>query len=255
MVVSQDSFSAAMWASTPIPMYNKVYYFNVTNAEDVMAAMASGTDAEALPKPLLKQVGPYTFREEHEKTSINYAKNSTVTFRQKKFWYFEEDLSNGSLDDEIYTINIIAVAAAEGTRWPTAFGADDYPFMRLMMDSTLKLYNQTLFMKARVGNLTFEGIDSELLHMGDDTESEIGDAINANIPFDRFGWFYGRNGSADYDGVFQMTTGEDDIYKVGQISQWNKQDNLERFFPAPCDRLEGSAGEFFPQDQVIRHTY
>ena len=37
---------------------------------------------------------------------------------------------------------------------------------------------------------------------------------SANIPFDRFGWFYDRNGSETYDGLFEMFTGEDDIYKV-----------------------------------------
>ena len=89
---------------------------------------------------------------------------------------------------------------------------------------------------------------------------------SANIPFDRFGWFYDRNGSESYDGLFEMFTGEDDIYKVslfsislnycppylqvGQISRWNEEGSLGNLYPQPCDRLEGSAGEFFPQDQV-----
>ena len=63
-----------------------------------------------------------------------------------------------------------------------------------------------------------------------------------------------------------MFTGEDDIYKVsfslnycqpanlplqvGQISRWNEKASLGDLYPEPCDRLEGSAGEFFPQDQV-----
>merc|ERR1712080_19308 len=89
---------------------------------------------------------------------------------------------------------------------------------------------------------------SPLLHMGDDA-GPLGPVIQGNIPFDRFGWVYSRNGSEDYDGEFQMWTGEDDIYKVGQITMWNRKDNVGNFFPAPCDRLEGSAGEFFPMDQ------
>ena len=63
--------------------------------------------------------------------------------------------------------------------------------------------------KVRVGDLTFDGVDSELLHIGD-AVGQIGDSI----PFDRFGWFYDRNGSETYDGLFEMFTGEDDIYKV-----------------------------------------
>jgi len=241
MVVEEGSYSYSMWQATPIPMYNKIYYFNCTNHIDVMNNGA---------KPLLKQVGPYTFREEHEKTNITFQpEDYTVQYRQKKFWYFDAEKSKGSLDDEIYTLNMIAVAASDATRYPGHFSDVDYPFMRAMMDQALKLCNETMFMKVRVGNLTFDGVDSEMLHLGDSAMPDLEEAISANIPFDRFGWFYDRNGSESYDGLFEMFTGEDDIYKVGQISRWNEEGSLGNLYPRPCDRLEGSAGEFFPQDQ------
>jgi len=239
LVVKPGSMSYEMWEELPIPMYTKIYFFNCTNSEDVMLQGA---------KPLLKQVGPYVFREEHKKTNISFNKNYTVNFLQKKFWHWEPDMSQGSMDDEIFTVNMIAVAASAATYWPDAFVPDDYPFMRFMMDHSLKDFGEELFVKVRVGNLTFEGIDSPLLHMGDDA-GPLKPAIEGNIPFDKFGWFYGRNGSETYDGQFQMFTGEDDIGKVGQISLWNGRDNVGHLFPAPCDRLEGSAGEFFPMNQ------
>jgi hypothetical protein len=43
---------------------------------------------------------------------------------------FMPDLSNGSLEDEIYTINMIAVSAAESTRWPESTAPGDFPFLR-----------------------------------------------------------------------------------------------------------------------------
>ena len=36
LAVTWDSFSFDMWEETPIPMYMNIYYFNVTNAEEVM---------------------------------------------------------------------------------------------------------------------------------------------------------------------------------------------------------------------------
>ena len=57
-----------------------------------------------------------------------------------------------------------------------------------------------------ISNLLFP-LFPHKLEMTDFTTSD-------NIPFDRFGWFYDRNGSESYDGVFEMFTGEDDIYKV-----------------------------------------
>ena len=55
------------------------------------------------------------------------------------------------------------------------------------MDASFKANNDSLFIRTSVSNVTFDGIDSPLLHMGDD--SPLAGAIN--IPYDRFGWFYG----------------------------------------------------------------
>ena len=86
----------------------------------------------------LKQVGPYTFLENHHKVNITFNPNATVDFYQIKSWEFRPELSGGSLEDEIYTPNMIAIAAAESTRWPEALAKDDFPFLRY-----LYLYRET----------------------------------------------------------------------------------------------------------------
>ena len=58
-----------------------------------------------------------------------------------------------------------------------------------------------------------------------------------------------RNNSETYDGAYQMYSGLDDIYKVGQISEWQGRNNLSNFYSEGCQDLVGSAGEFFPQDR------
>ena len=84
--------------STDIPTetFTKMYFFNCTNPEDVMANGA---------KPLLKQVeyisavlknffakfcfqvGPYTFLEQRSKTNITYNPDYTVEYRSlSSFW-------------------------------------------------------------------------------------------------------------------------------------------------------------------------
>ena len=37
MIVEEGSTSYEMWESLPIPMYMKLFYFNITNAEDLTA--------------------------------------------------------------------------------------------------------------------------------------------------------------------------------------------------------------------------
>ena len=46
-----------------------------------------------------------------------------------------------------------------------------------------------------------------------------------------------------------MYSGLGDIYKVGQISEWQGKSNLSDFYSEGCQDLVGSAGEFFPQDR------
>lgn len=46
-----------------------------------------------------------------------------------------------------------------------------------------------------------------------------------------------------------MFSGLGDIYKVGQISEWQGKSNLSDFYSEGCQDLVGSAGEFFPQDR------
>ena len=60
-----------------------------------------------------------------------------------------------------------------------------------MLGMSIDLFDEKLFIKTWVGNLTFDGIDSPLLHMGDDDSGGLlGDMLNEKLPFDRFGWFY-----------------------------------------------------------------
>ena len=140
----------------------------------------------------LKQVGPYVFQEYHKKTNISFSEDgSLVDFLQMKYWIFDEDRSKGSLSDEIFTLNMVAVQAAEATRWPGAWAQDDFPFMQYMLGTTFNLFQENLFMKVTVGNLTFDGINSPLLHMADESgNGGLGDMLENQIPFDRFGWFY-----------------------------------------------------------------
>ena len=54
MKVTYGTYSFDMWRETPIPMYMSVYYFNCTNAEEIMDDSYNIINAthSARPKPL-----------------------------------------------------------------------------------------------------------------------------------------------------------------------------------------------------------
>jgi len=68
---------------------------------------------------------------------------------------------------------------------------------------------------------------------------------DVKVPFDKFGWFYTRNGSADLTGVFNVNTGTEKLSELGQMNSWNYK-NHTGFFESYCGMTNGSAGEFQP---------
>ena len=108
MVVSEGSYSYELWKELPddLPMYMRIYYFNITNSAEIEAHR----DTYPRPKPILQEVGPFTFRERHFKDVKKFNDNGTVTFQQRKQWEFLEDESP-SLDSMIVNINMIAMVS------------------------------------------------------------------------------------------------------------------------------------------------
>ena len=53
LVIRQGSTTFESWKGNPIPIYMKVYFFNVLNAEAFQ---------EHGERPVVKEKGPYTFR-------------------------------------------------------------------------------------------------------------------------------------------------------------------------------------------------
>lgn len=71
--------------------------------------------------------------------------------------------------------------------------------------------------------LLFDGYDDPLLSLG----TQLPEGIFP--PFDKFAWFYQRNNSDYYDGVFSVFTGGDDIVKLGDMDMWNFTRRTEYF--------------------------
>ena len=52
MEVRENSYSYELWEKTPIPMYMSVYYFNITNAEEIMDETSLLNETSHYTKPL-----------------------------------------------------------------------------------------------------------------------------------------------------------------------------------------------------------
>ncbi|XP_043512147.1 protein croquemort-like [Frieseomelitta varia] len=215
------------------PMYFKIYFFNWTNPQQLRAPGK---------KPNLEQVGPYVFREIRQKANVVFhPENHTVSYFNRRWWYFKPELSNGSLTDRITQLNAVAISAKHKVRyWDGAFQTT----LSLMLSASEVHTTKT------VDQLLFRGYEDALIELGR-MAAELGEDVP---PFDKFGWFYMRNGSTMFDGHLNMDTGALNIGDFGTLRKWNDKDTT-RFFKSPCNVVEGSAGEFWPpyrqKDEIL----
>lgn len=79
----------------------------------------------------------------------------------------------------------------------------------------VKVLHSKFFVTKPAIQLIFDGYKDPLL--------DLSQRLPAGTfpPFDKFAWFYKRNGSENYDGVFNVFTGEDRIEDFGEMDLWN----------------------------------
>jgi len=152
-------------------------------------------------------------------------------------------MSTGPLTDTVMTLNLPMIGAADAAK-------DDF-LMQWAMTDVFSTMEAELFVNRTIGELLFDGYDDELITIADAYKGEE----NSEIPMDKFGWFYKRNGTTWSDGNLNMYTGEDDITRLGEISSWNYKDSTDAF-PGECGKLRGSSdGLFAPGKLASQETF
>lgn len=228
------------WLEPPIDTHLELFLWNWTNADEDYTVQGY--------RPRLEQLGPYTFREIHERSNVSWNDDQyTVTYYQKRIWHYEPQLSKGDLmNDVVFTINPILLTIG--------FTLQDQPLLLFFIDQIINAniveMDISPIYKVTANEILFEGYDDKLLANLLDVVANnpgIGDQIELP-PFDKFGWFYGRNESVEYDGNFTIGTGVDELDNLGMMRLWNGMDRTP-YYRGDCGRVVGSTGELWPPYQ------
>ncbi|XP_003742454.1 lysosome membrane protein 2 [Galendromus occidentalis] len=230
MRLVEDSPTLSRWANVSVPIYFSVYVFNVTNPSEFMAG----------EKPIVQEVGPFTFIQKRRKIIQNIDADS-VNYLSWKSFIFHRELSSGSLDDMIYTLNIplIAMDKLVSTKVPGDLGKS---LLQPILEGLLDKHNEKLLVHRRVNQMLFEGYDVPML-------TELAKLATAFIPdakfpaSKRFGLLYNKNNTADQS--FTVGTGAGK-YPFTNILDWNNNTELEFWGNADCNRINGTDGGQFP---------
>ena len=93
------------WQKPDLATTNSLHLFSLVNLEEFM----SGRE-----KARLVEMGPYVFQEQIERTNIvHHHHNGSVTYKTKRVWHHRPDLSCGSLQDNVTTINFPVMVSTE----------------------------------------------------------------------------------------------------------------------------------------------
>lgn len=133
---------------------------------------------------MMVEVGPYRFRMSPNKTHIKFNKNnSTISYRPKNTFHFDEDGSNGTLDDVITQLNLVAVgASAQALKMEYV--------KRKHVSMGLKMYEEEVATSKKARELLFDGYEDDMVLMGREGLIEGFEVNLKENPFDKIGWFY-----------------------------------------------------------------
>lgn len=210
----------AHWQQVPVPIYVKYYFFNVTNPNEVL---------EQKEKPRLEELGPYTFRETREKVNITWNPNGTVSYRQIKRYYVQSDMTKGSLDDMIVTLNMPMVSAAHSVRF-----AEDEFFRESVTDIIVET-KSSFFVRKSVRELLFDGYEDPILSMAK--------LMGFEVPSTKFCWLLNKNGTDD--GEFTIFTGSKGMQNYGEMDKYNGLSETNGFH-GHCNMINGTVGDMWP---------
>ncbi|CAL8094378.1 unnamed protein product [Calicophoron daubneyi] len=201
------------WAKPTIPIYIEFYLFNLTNP----ASFLSGG------KPVVNQIGPYTYREQRSKVDIVENNTAgTLSYREIKQHFFEPTMSTGTESDVVTTVNLVYLSVARKIDWLPA------PILRIIEE-----------LEAKSGDMVITSRNvSELLWGYEDP------FLRFFPPFSHtFGLFVGRNNSLG--GTVVIDTGKENEVHVGQIISVDGRSSLSCWTTKEANQINGSDGSLF----------
>ncbi|KAK8394388.1 hypothetical protein O3P69_006524 [Scylla paramamosain] len=217
MVLRQGGQKYESWVDTPVPVYYKVYVFNLTNPKQFMAG----------DRPRVQERGPYVYLMKETKEEIEFHSNGSVTYRTKPLYFFQPEMSNGAEEDVLVTVNIPFVNAADAVK--------DQGFFRMVIQMAKKIHGFDTVRTLTVGELLW-GHKSRVMEWARQLQE-------LPYPHQLFGLLVGFNDSIQEP--YTMHTGKGDAAKMNQILSWNGRQRLDFWSGDKCNEIRGTDANGF----------
>ncbi|RWS04523.1 Lysosome membrane protein 2-like protein, partial [Dinothrombium tinctorium] len=228
----KDSRMLKRWSKIELPIYLKIYLFEVTNPDEVEYQKG---------KPILKERGPYTFIESRYKEILGYEQEERLV-KYKEFTSFHFDRSNsiGDLEEEITFLNVPVVAAINNVM--AQLNTTDLGYVMFdALKAVLHSMGEPLFEVHTIDEMLFKGYFVELLERLKTIAEEFGIEIPENLPNKTFGLLVGKNNSDN--GIWEVQTGIGNDAFV--VYSWNNSRKVPYWTHDSCNEIKGTDGSSF----------
>ncbi|XP_046870890.1 lysosome membrane protein 2-like [Hypomesus transpacificus] len=217
ITLTEGSRTFETWKSPPPPVFMQYFFFNLTNADEFLAGA----------KPVVQQIGPYTYREYRPKANVTFVENGTMVsaFNPKTFVFLPKESVGDPAKDIITTINIPNVAVMEKVR--------DSFFKSIAASVMMKGVNSGIITNRTVNELLWGYLDPLLVNVKK-SKPEVEEY---------FGLMYKKNGTND--GEFVYHTGEHNHLDYGRVHSWRGESKLSFWTSEQSNSINGSDGSAF----------
>ncbi|XP_071321900.1 lysosome membrane protein 2-like isoform X2 [Trachinotus anak] len=217
IVLVEGSRVFASWKAPPPPVYMEFFFFNMTNVDDFLQGA----------KPVVNQVGPYTYREYRYKDNVSMLENDTMVsaYNVKSFVFLREKSVGDPAMDNITTVNIPI--------WAVMNKVKGSFFKTTMANFMINSAKSELFTTRTVDELLW-GYEDPLLARVASSSPEVEKM---------FGLMYKKNGSND--GEFVYHSGVQNYMDYGRVETWKGQSKLKFWTSEHSNVINGSDGSAF----------
>ncbi|XP_072019701.1 lysosome membrane protein 2-like [Amphiura filiformis] len=219
MVLSPSTQLFQNWVDPKVPVYQKFYFFDLQNPDDVLNSGA---------KPRYVEKGPYSYRLHVSRYDVEFGDNDTLSYRQLNWLEFAPEVSAGLENDSITTINVPFVGLASGAKH------QDW-FSRLTVSALAKIHEHEMFTRLTIGEILW-GYEDPLLKQ---LQLMVGEE---KVPTYKIGLLLRTNGSR-FSTV--VNTGASNSTMLNKIVTFNDKTAFKLWATKEANMINGSDGSMF----------
>lgn len=232
VTITQGSSSYNMWQNPPVKPYVSIYPFNYTNIYDVLKHGDT---------PIVQELGPFVYRETVERINVEFNKNGTVTYQEKRNNEFIPEMSQGDPEHLSITVpNLPLISALSMT-------TDTFYITQKFMSLFLEGFKVKPFLHLKINDY-FWGYEDSIYTLAQGLAS----TVHKDARLSKFGIISGRRGISS-DRV-TIHSGVGNLNELGIITRYNGQKTLDVWKTDECNRLDGSDGSQFPPITLSRKS-